>query len=92
MEQMRVVLGDKSTNLPKPKCPKPNAGESLYKRLNNEAVAFQEHKGALKEYYSNEEIRGCSFAPQVHESEKRSLYKFLSDQQNHVQKVERQVE
>ncbi|KAM3138239.1 hypothetical protein pb186bvf_009702 [Paramecium bursaria] len=66
----------------------------IYDRLNQEAEIFKQNNEMLKNYYQSEELRACSFAPQtlVGGQEKRSLYEFLSDQQNHVLKVEQKLE
>ncbi|CAD8105599.1 unnamed protein product [Paramecium primaurelia] len=87
-----------NSNLPKPIISKkliPQVNnEILYERLNQEAEIFKQNNQMLKEYYEQEELRPCSFAPQTLNDgqEKRSLYQFLFDQQNHVIKVEQKLE
>ncbi|CAD8110640.1 unnamed protein product [Paramecium primaurelia] len=68
--------------------------EILYERLNQEAEIFKQNNQMLKDYYEQEELRPCSFAPQTLNDgqEKRSLYQFLFDQQNHVLKIEQKLE
>ncbi|CAD8185245.1 unnamed protein product [Paramecium octaurelia] len=68
--------------------------EILYERLNQEAQIFKQNNQMLKDYYDQEELRPCSFTPQTLNDgqEKRSLYQFLFDQQNHVLKIEQKLE
>ncbi|CAD8122345.1 unnamed protein product [Paramecium sonneborni] len=68
--------------------------EILYERLNQEAEIFKQNNQMLKDYYEQEELRPCSFTPQTLNDgqEKRSLYQFLFDQQNHVLKIEQKLE
>ncbi|CAD8101174.1 unnamed protein product [Paramecium primaurelia] len=91
-------LRTQNTNLPKLPIQKkimvqPN-NEILYERLNQEAEIFKQNNQMLKDYYDQEELRPCSFAPQTLNDgqEKRSLYQFLFDQQNHVLKIEQKLE
>ncbi|CAD8104133.1 unnamed protein product [Paramecium primaurelia] len=93
-----TTLKEQNSNLPKSifskkLMPQMN-NEILYERLNQEAEIFKQNNIMLKEYYEQEELRPCSFAPQTLNdgSEKRSLYQFLFDQQNHVMRVEQKLE
>ncbi|CAD8121688.1 unnamed protein product [Paramecium sonneborni] len=87
-----------NSNLPKPMIQKKLISqmnnEILYERLNQEAEIFKQNNQMLKEYYEQEELRPCSFTPQTLNDgqDKRSLYQFLFDQQNHVMKVEQKLE
>ncbi|CAD8112021.1 unnamed protein product [Paramecium sonneborni] len=91
-------LRTQNTNVPKipiqKKIMPQQNNEILYERLNQEAEIFKQNNQMLKDYYDQEELRPCSFTPQTLNDgqEKRSLYQFLFDQQNHVLKIEQKLE